>query len=183
MLGFGGNVFIKQCHKLLDHRMVDFLTGDELAVVETEAIIQQQLNVGDNQFARMFVNGAVQFLLYHGEHTSKDVHLLGREMQSLRTGIAEKFVAAHLLAQSGTTEEVGMEHQSRETSKGDIGVGLHLYHLSWGKARHGHLVKVVRRAAIGEFAPLVLLEIDSIKSIVHHTLLDMLRILHMHHAY
>ena len=76
-----------------------------------------------------------------------------------------------------------MERQSRETSKGDIGVGLNLYHLSWGKARHGHLVKVVRRAAIGEFAPLVLLEIDSIKSIVHHTLLDMLCILHMHHAY
>ena len=61
--------FIKQCHKFLDHRMVDFLAGDELAVVETEAIIQQQLNVGDNQFARMLVNGAVQFLLYQDIQT------------------------------------------------------------------------------------------------------------------
>ena len=76
-----------------------------------------------------------------------------------------------------------MEDQGRELGKRHLGVGLHLHHLSGGKAGHGHLVEVVGRATVREFASLVLLEIDGIKSIVHHTLLDVLRVLHMHHAH
>ena len=162
--------------------MIDFLAGDELAVVEAEAIVQQQLNVGNNQFAGVLVNGAVQFLLYHGEHTPKDFHFRGREMQRLVAGIAEKLIAAHLSAQGGAIEKVGMENQGCELGKGHLGVGLHPYHLPRRKTRHGHLVNVVRCSAVREFAPLVLLEVDGIKSIVHHALRDVLRILHMHHA-
>ena len=78
--------------------MVYLLAGDELAVVEAEAIVQQQFDVGDDKFAGMLVDGSVQFLLYHCEHTPKDFHFLGGEMQSLGTGIAEELLAAYLPA-------------------------------------------------------------------------------------
>ena len=78
--------------------MIYLLAGDELAVVEAETIVQQQFNVGDDKFAGMLVDGSVQFLLYHGEHTPKDFHFLCGEMQSLGTGIAEKLVAVYMPA-------------------------------------------------------------------------------------
>ena len=78
--------------------MIYLLAGDELAVVEAEAIVQQQLYVGNDEFARMLVDGAMQFLLYHGEHTPKDLHLLGGKMQSLGAGIAKKLVAVYMPA-------------------------------------------------------------------------------------
>ena len=78
--------------------MVDFLASDELAVVEAETIVQQQLYVGNNQFACVFVDSAMEFLLNHGEHPPKYFHLLGGEMQCLRTGITEELVTVHLSA-------------------------------------------------------------------------------------
>ena len=78
--------------------MVDLLTGDELAVVEAKTIVEQQLDVGDNQFAGMLVDGMMKLLRYHGEYTAKNFHLLGREMQRLGAGIAEELVAADLSA-------------------------------------------------------------------------------------
>ena len=78
--------------------MIYLLAGDELAVVEAETIVQQKFNVGNNKFAGMLVDGSVQFLLYHGEHTPKDFHFLCGEMQSLGTGIAEKLVAVYMPA-------------------------------------------------------------------------------------
>ena len=96
--GFRGDVIIKECHEFPNHRMVDLLAGDELAVVEAEAIVQQQLYVGNDEFASMLVDGAMQFLLYHGEHTPKDLHLLGGKMQSLGAGITEELVAVYLSA-------------------------------------------------------------------------------------
>lgn len=78
--------------------MVDFLASDELAVVEAETIVQQQLDVGNNQFACVFVDGAMEFLLNHGEHPPKYFHLLGGEMQCLRAGITEELVTVHLSA-------------------------------------------------------------------------------------
>ena len=43
--GFCGDIIIKQLHEFPDHRMVDLLAGDELSVVEAEAIVQQQFDV------------------------------------------------------------------------------------------------------------------------------------------
>ena len=163
--------------------MIYLLAGDELAVVEAETIVQQQFNVGNNKFAGMLVDGSVQFLLYHGEHTPKDFHFLCGEMQSLGTGIAEKLVAVYMPASGSAIENVGMKHQGCELGKRHIGVWLYLHHLPRGKAGHSHLVEVVGRAAVRELASLVLLEIDGIKSIVHHTFLDVLSVLHMHHAH
>ena len=131
----------------------------------------------------MLVDGPVQLLLYHCEHTPKDFHFLGGEMQSLGAGVAEELVAAHLLSQRGAVEKVGMEHQGCELGKRHIGVWFNINNLPWGKAGHSHLVEVVWCAAVRELTSLILFELDGIKSIMHHTLLDMFRVLHMHHAH
>ena len=96
--GFRGDVVIQQFHESLHHRMVDFLASDELAVIEAETLVQQQLDVGDDKFAGMLVYGMVQLLLYHSYHTPEDFHLLDGEMQSLGTGIVEELITAHLSA-------------------------------------------------------------------------------------
>ena len=76
-----------------------------------------------------------------------------------------------------------MERQSRKLGKGNIWVRFHFHNLSRSKAGHGHLVEVVGSATVREPAPLVLLEINGINSVVHHTLLDVLRVLNVHYAY
>ena len=70
-------IFIQQMKKLLHYAVIDLFTGDELAVVEAKAIIEQKLNVGNYQFTGVFVDGAVQFLLYHGKYTPEDFNFLG----------------------------------------------------------------------------------------------------------
>ena len=57
--------------ELLHYAVIDLFTGDELAVVEAKAIIEQKLNVGYYQFTGVFVDGAVQFLLYQGEDSTE----------------------------------------------------------------------------------------------------------------
>ena len=169
--------------ELLHYAVIDLFTGDELAVVEAKAIIEQKLNVGYYQFTGVFVDGAVQFLLYQGEDSTEHFHFLGGEMQCLGTGVAEKFVTAYISAQCCAVEKVGMERQSRKLGKGNIWVRFHFHNLSRSETSHGHLVEVVGSATVREPAPLVLLEINGINSVVHHTLLDVLRVLNVHYAY
>ena len=76
-----------------------------------------------------------------------------------------------------------MERQSRKLGKGNIWVRFHFHNLSRSETSHGHLVEVVGSATVREPAPLVLLEINGINSVVHHTFLDVLSVLHMHHAH
>lgn len=76
MQGFGPDIVIKQGDELLHHAVVNLLTGDELAVVEAQAVVEEQLNIRDDQLPRMFIDGMMQLLLYHGEDTSKHIHLL-----------------------------------------------------------------------------------------------------------
>ena len=96
--GFCGDVIINQFYESLYHSMIDFLAGDKLAVIEAETIVQQQLDVGNDEFACMLIDSVMQFLLYHGEHSTKDFHFLSGEMQSLGAGIAEELIAAYLSA-------------------------------------------------------------------------------------
>ena len=44
-LRFPSNVFIEQRDELLYHRMINLLACDELAVVEAQTVVQQQLDV------------------------------------------------------------------------------------------------------------------------------------------
>ena len=76
-----------------------------------------------------------------------------------------------------------MEHQGSELGERHIGIRFHIHHLSRGKACHSHFVEIVGRAAVREFAPFVLLEVDGINAIMHHALLYVLSVLHMHHAH
>ena len=62
---FCADVIIEKYYKLLYNLMVNLRESYERAVVESETVIQQQRDVGNNEFAGMFVDGAVKFLLYH----------------------------------------------------------------------------------------------------------------------
>ena len=96
----------------------------------------------------MLVDDMMQFLLYHGEDTTENFHLLSRKMKCLGTVVTEKLIAAHLLCQRGAVEQVGMKHQGSELYERDIGSTLHSHYLTGSKTRHRHLVEVVGRTAI-----------------------------------
>ena len=45
--------------------MINLLACDKLAVVEAQTVVQQQLDVGNDEFARMLIYRMLQFLLNH----------------------------------------------------------------------------------------------------------------------
>ena len=45
--------------------MINLLACDELAVVEAQTVVQQQLDVGNDEFTRMLIYRMLQFLLDH----------------------------------------------------------------------------------------------------------------------
>ena len=65
LLCFSSNVFIEQRDEFLDHRMINLLACDKLTVVEAQTVVQQQLDVGNDEFARMLIYRMLQFLLNH----------------------------------------------------------------------------------------------------------------------
>ena len=74
-LRFTGNVFIEQRDELLYHRMINLLACDELTVVEAQTVVQQQLDVGNDEFTRMLIYRMLQFLLNHCEYITEDIDL------------------------------------------------------------------------------------------------------------
>ena len=76
LLSLRVEIFIQQMKELLYHAVIDLFTGYDLAVVEAQAIIEKKLDVGYYQFPGVFVDGTVQFLLYHGENSTEHLHFL-----------------------------------------------------------------------------------------------------------
>lgn len=58
--GLCTDIVSEQAIELLHHGVVDLLTGDKLAVVEPQAVVEQQLDVRDDQFPRVVVDGTLQ---------------------------------------------------------------------------------------------------------------------------
>ena len=69
------DILTQQEVELLHHRVVDFLAGDELPVVEAKAVIEQQLDVGYYQFSGVIVYRMLEFRLNHVEHLLEHNHL------------------------------------------------------------------------------------------------------------
>ena len=80
MFRFLGNVFIEQRDEFLDHRMIDLLACDKLAIIEAQTVVQQQLDVRNDEFTRMLVYGMLHFLLDHREHITDDIDLGSRKV-------------------------------------------------------------------------------------------------------
>lgn len=81
--------------------MVDLLTGNELAVIEAQAIVEQQFYIGDYQFTGMVVYGVLQFGIYHIEYPLEHFHLRIREVQGLGAAVREKLIAMDLAPEIG----------------------------------------------------------------------------------
>ena len=63
--------------------MVDFLSGDELTVVETQTIVEQEFDIGNDQFTTMLVDSVLQFLLNHRQDATENLHFARGKMQRL----------------------------------------------------------------------------------------------------
>ena len=61
--------------ELLHHRVINFLAGDKLPVVEAKAVIEQQLDVGYYQFSGVIVYRMLELRLNHVEHLLEHNHL------------------------------------------------------------------------------------------------------------
>lgn len=99
-----GQIVIEHLGELTDHGVVNLLTCNELTVVETEAIVEQKLDVANNEFARVAVDASVQLLIDHVQHASEDVYFAQTEVKGLVGCIVEEFVASHVAPQSRSAE-------------------------------------------------------------------------------
>ena len=73
-------VAIKKRSELLHHRMVDFLTGHKLPVVEPQTVVEQKLNVAHDKLLRVLVDTTMELFVYHVENSAEDVYLATRKM-------------------------------------------------------------------------------------------------------
>lgn len=99
-----GQIVIEHLGELTDHGVVNLLSCNELTVVETEAIVEQKLDVANNEFARVAVDASVQLLVYHVQHATEDVYFAQTEVKGLVGCIVEEFVASHVAPQSRSAE-------------------------------------------------------------------------------
>ena len=157
---------VQQGRELPDHAVVDFLAGDELPVVEAKAVVEEQLYVADYELARMFVYAPVKFLPDQAEHLAEYFYLGDGKVQGLVGSVVEEFVTDNVPAERGARKQVRMEDQGRPFRILHIRIGFHPDALPRGETGHRHLIEIVFGKAVGEFAALVFLEKEGIKSIV-----------------
>ena len=93
------------------HIVVQFLARDELAFVETHAVVEQDLDVRDDQRLREFVGRMLEFAGYLAHVVLYDQPLVNREVQGLIGGIGEEGVLPYLLRQRSAVQEIKVEQQ------------------------------------------------------------------------
>lgn len=77
-------VVVEQPFKLVEHIEIGRLAGDELPLVETHTIVEQQFDVAADEFLGVLVDGVLQLLPYLVQTILEDVFLVFAQVEGLR---------------------------------------------------------------------------------------------------
>ena len=114
-----GKIAVEQLLEAGESVVIDLDAGAELAVVETQAVVEDYLYMGAEQIAAVLIDGMIEFVLDFFQTVEEYLTLLLREVQSLVLRVVEKGVATDFLPESRTRDEVGVEEQT-------VAFGLHI---------------------------------------------------------
>lgn len=135
-------IVVYQCFEFHQDIFVGCRAGDELAFVETHAVVQQQFDVACNQTLAVLVDGALDFHLNLLQTVEEDFFLVFGQMQCLGRGIGKEGILLYSLSQRGAFYQVGVEQQAG-------GAGLHTFrhvdlsHLARGEAGYRAFLVIV----------------------------------------
>ena len=147
--------------------VVQFLARDELAFVETHAVVEQDLDVRDDQRLGEFVDRMLEFAGYLAHVVLYDQPLVDREVQGLIGRIGEEGVLPYLLGKRRAVQEIRVEQQGVGFGHGAALDALDADSLPGSEAYHGLVVVVVFGLSIIDGAAHGLLQEEGVEAECH----------------
>ena len=153
----------------------------ELAVVETHAVVEQQLDVVADDAVRMVVGRHFEFRPDNLYQVADDSELRRGKMQGLVGGVCEKRIAQNVPPQSCTMNEIGVKQYACE-----FGVfsryGLECADLPRCKGDDALVAVVVACLAVGDGTTRHVFQEQGVKSPIDHIGFQLLRLVALHHS-
>ena len=160
-------VVVQQPLETHKHVVVQFLARDELAFVETHAVVEQDLDVRNDKGLGELVDRMLEFAGNLSHVILYDQPFVDRQVQGLIGCIGEEGVLPYLLGQRGAVQEIGVEQQGVGFRHGAALDALDADGLPRGEAYHGLVVVVVLRLSIIDGAAHGLFQEEGVKAESH----------------
>ena len=160
-------VVVQQLLEAHEHIVVQFLACDELALVETHAVVEQNLDVGDDQRLGELVDRVLEFAGYLAHVVLYDQPLVDREVQGFIGCIGEEGVLPYLLGKRRAVQEIRVEQQGVGFGHGAALDALDADSLPGSEAYHGLVVVVVFGLSIIDGAAHGLLQEEGVEAECH----------------
>src|ERR1700757_687807 len=107
----GLEIPMEKCFKALDNSFVDMIPGDELPVVEADAVAKEQLDIRCDQGTAVLVDRLIQFVLDLREAIQHDLPFLFRQMERLIYIIGEERIILNVFTQRRSLYEIRVKNE------------------------------------------------------------------------
>ena len=143
---------------------IDGFASSELAVVEPEAMVEQDLYIGHDDAPAVLVNGMPQFFFYFIEAVEDGLAFAFRHVQGFVHFVRKESIILHLPCQRRTPDKVGMEQQGITLRMQCLAAIVDASYLSGGNEHQCTFLIVVLAASISDRPVNLLLQEDGIEA-------------------
>ena len=143
---------------------INGFAGSELAVLETEAMVEQNLYIGHDDAPAVLVDGMPELFFYLIETVEDGLPFALRHVQSLVHFIRKEGIILHLPCQRRTPDEVGMKQQGIALRVQRLAAIVDAAHLTGGNEHLCAFLIVVLAASISDRPVNLLLQEDGIEA-------------------
>ena len=146
------------------------LTGDELAVVETLAEVEHQLDIANEDGVLKLVRPLTQLVAHLMHQRGKDVVFLVGHVQGLVDAVIEEGILLDVLLERKTVQQVGMEKQSPSRQHHLLAVVLLAAYLPGSHADYRTLLVIILAAAVCQVYLRLVVEEDAVHAVIVQTM-------------
>ena len=146
----GSEVLVEDLLEAGEDVGVGFLAGYELAVVETVAVIEKQLNGRGDDDVAMRISSLADLIIDLAEAVNDGLALLQGEVKRLADIVGEEVIILDGASERGAAEQLGAEVEAPPLGDECGAVGGMAEHLARGDEDKGVFLEVVFMAAIGD---------------------------------
>ena len=143
-------IVVQQGFERTERILVLLFAGNKLPVIETDAIVEQQLDGRSNNQVAVAICLVICLLIDFCQAVDDDLLLLLGEMQCYIGGIGEKSIILHMAAERCAPQQVGMEQQTPARTGESRPVGFMSEHLPRSEKHQRIFLKIVGASAIGQ---------------------------------
>ena len=144
---------------------IDSFTCGELAVVKTEAVVEQDFDIGSDDAAAVLVDAVVQFLLYLSEAVEDGLAFTVGHMQGFVYFVGEERVFLHFAGKACAAQQVGVEQQAVAFGIGRFTAIVNPSHLSGSYKYQRAFLIIVLAAPVSQLAVYLLFQVNAIEAV------------------